>query len=316
MDASNGISSESLDDRPTRVEDLWFQDHGLIVQAGNRLFRVSSATLAARSSIFRDMLSIPQPESQPLIDGCPVVLLHDSPIGAEHFLRAIFDSGFFERPPVPTTFPIVAGILKLSTKYDVEYLRRRALLHLSTALPRSLEEFDSRDPHGPFGSRACIFPLLVLVHELALTWALPMALFLASCCAVEEIVDGILFEDTRVQLPHILQRTVLVARCTLAVERAHESFRFLRYLPYQGCLSPTSCRHQSRALEPPHTVISPLSQMEPWWPNFRVRFCPPCVLAMETQQRTSRQKIWNKLPAMFGHDTWEILDEARSAALE
>ncbi|KAJ7607257.1 hypothetical protein DFH06DRAFT_1066691 [Mycena polygramma] len=322
MDGSDGISSESQEHGLIRVEDLWFNDHGLVVQAGNRLFRVSSATLAARSSVFRDMLSIPQPESQPLIDGCPVVLLHDSPIDAEHFLKAIFDSGFFERPPAPTTFQIVSGVLKLSTKYDVEYLRRRALLHLSTALPRSLEEFDSRIPHGPFGSRACIFPLLVLVHDLALTWALPIALFLASCSAVEDIVDGILFEDTCVKLPHILQRTVLVARCTLAIERAHESFRFLRYLPCEGCLSPTSCRHQSRAVLdalvplPPNAAISPLETMDPWWPTFRFRFCAPCFLVAETEHRTSRQKIWNTMPAIFGPDTWETLDEARSAALE
>ncbi|KAJ7607255.1 hypothetical protein DFH06DRAFT_1486543 [Mycena polygramma] len=119
MDAADENSRDGQETRLIRVDDLWFVDHGLVVQAGNRLFRVSSATLAARSSIFRDMFSIPQPERQPLIDGCPVILLHDSPIDAEYFLRAIFDSGFFERPPAPTTFPIVSGILKLSTKYDV-----------------------------------------------------------------------------------------------------------------------------------------------------------------------------------------------------
>jgi hypothetical protein len=40
------------------------------------------------------MLSIPQPDSQPLVDGCPLVTLHDSPVDAEYFLRAVFDSRF------------------------------------------------------------------------------------------------------------------------------------------------------------------------------------------------------------------------------
>ncbi|KAJ7729829.1 hypothetical protein DFH07DRAFT_703847, partial [Mycena maculata] len=122
----------------------------IVLQAGDRIFRVAGSLagsiLAARSTVFQDMLSIPQPESQPLIVGCPIVVLHDSP-DAEYFLRAVFDSdlslscsfhasfspilaSFFERPPARTTFAILSGVLRLGIKYDVAYLRRRALLHL------------------------------------------------------------------------------------------------------------------------------------------------------------------------------------------
>ncbi|KAJ7610470.1 hypothetical protein FB45DRAFT_700290, partial [Roridomyces roridus] len=120
-----------MDETPalTRVEDLWFEDSGLIIQAGDSLFRVSGSVLAARSPIFRDMLAIPQPEDQPKMDGCPIVVLPDSAEDTEYFLRAIFDSSFFEGPPKPTTEPTVAGVLRLSTKYDIGFLRQRALLH-------------------------------------------------------------------------------------------------------------------------------------------------------------------------------------------
>ncbi|KAJ7139175.1 hypothetical protein C8R44DRAFT_867343 [Mycena epipterygia] len=62
-----------------------------------KIFRVSKATLAARSIVFQDMLVF-APDSQhedgsvEMIDGCPVVLLHDSPAHVEAFLKAIFDS--------------------------------------------------------------------------------------------------------------------------------------------------------------------------------------------------------------------------------
>ncbi|KAJ7606080.1 hypothetical protein FB45DRAFT_1140238 [Roridomyces roridus] len=118
--------------------DLWFPEGGLVIQAGSRIFHVTGSILAARSSVFKDMLAIPQPESQAMIEGCPLVVLHDSAEDTEHFLKAIFDSSFFERPPVPTPFPVGEGILRLSTKYDVGYLRLRALLHLATASPLSL----------------------------------------------------------------------------------------------------------------------------------------------------------------------------------
>ncbi|KAJ7678154.1 hypothetical protein DFH06DRAFT_1079440 [Mycena polygramma] len=320
MDAADKTSSESQADSgsPTRVDHLWFYDHGLVIQAGNRLFRVSSATLAARSSVFRDMLSIPQPAYQPLIDGCPVVLLHDSPVDAEYFLTAIFDSGFFERPPVPTTCPIMSGILKLSTKYDVEYLRRRALLHLSTALPQSLEEFDSCDTFNPFGFSSSSFSLLVLVHELDITWALPMAFYLAACSPVQDIVDGTTFNGTRVHLPQTIQKVVLMAKCILVATRVRETFRFLRYLPCEDCLSPTLCRDRGRRrldnLGEPER-LNPLMSLVDWWPYFSPSVCAPCLLAAKKEHSASRRKIWDALPAMLGLDTWEVLHKARSADL-
>lgn len=98
----------------TRVDNLWFPDHNLVLQAGNRLFRVSGGILAARSSVFRDMLSIPQPESQPLIDGCPIILLHDSAIEAEYFLKALFDSRFSRFQYLPCAISLSDSTVFLS----------------------------------------------------------------------------------------------------------------------------------------------------------------------------------------------------------
>ncbi|KAJ7729834.1 hypothetical protein DFH07DRAFT_177261 [Mycena maculata] len=104
------------------------------------------------------MISIPQPQSQPHVEGCPIVALHDSAIDAEYFLRAVFNSSFFELPPAPTTYPIVASVLRLSTKYEVAYLRQRALLHLASASPLSLEEYVASSRHStPRGTKPLAF---------------------------------------------------------------------------------------------------------------------------------------------------------------
>jgi hypothetical protein len=81
-------------DTPSRVDDLWFPTDNLVIQAGNKIFRVSGAILAARSSVFSDMIAFPQPASGYIeqIDGCPVVRLPDSAEHVEVFLRAIYDS--------------------------------------------------------------------------------------------------------------------------------------------------------------------------------------------------------------------------------
>lgn len=77
-----------------RVEDLWFFDANLILRAENTLFRIHSSLLAARSPVFRDMVAFPQPSNAEgdIVDGNPVVRLHDSATEVEVFLRAIFDS--------------------------------------------------------------------------------------------------------------------------------------------------------------------------------------------------------------------------------
>lgn len=74
------------------VDELWYSDGSLVIQAEQSVFRVYGAVLAAQSTFFRDMLLVPQPAEEPRIDGCPLVHIHDSAVDVKHFLKAIFDS--------------------------------------------------------------------------------------------------------------------------------------------------------------------------------------------------------------------------------
>ncbi|KAJ7689802.1 hypothetical protein B0H17DRAFT_936829 [Mycena rosella] len=130
---------------PVRVQELWFDDGNLIIAAGFSLFRVYRGILAARSSVFQDMLSLPQPPDSELVEGCPLVRMHDTAAEVTVFLKAIFDSEFFQMYPSPTTLDVVAGVLRLSQKYSVDYLRRRALGHLSSAFFTTLSARDAWD---------------------------------------------------------------------------------------------------------------------------------------------------------------------------
>jgi hypothetical protein len=81
-----------------RVDDLWFPDANLILRAENQLFRIYSGVLGARSSVFRDMVAFPQPAHPEgdIMDGIPIVRLHDSAGEVEVFLRAVFDSRYVD----------------------------------------------------------------------------------------------------------------------------------------------------------------------------------------------------------------------------
>ncbi|KAJ7221392.1 hypothetical protein GGX14DRAFT_388571 [Mycena pura] len=185
---------------PLRVQELWFSDGTIVLQAGNSQFRVYQGILAARSPVFKDMLSVPQPEPEDttLIEGCH------------------------------TTFDIVVGCLRLSHKYDVGYLRRRALVHLSSGFRMTLAAmdaaFDAQFDSGRSESESKSPPLLKtcswvlphtatfsiraihLVREVGALWLLPHAFFelsttfAASSRAGQHVFEGIVHEDISISL--------------------------------------------------------------------------------------------------------------------
>lgn len=75
------------------VVDLWFEDGNLILKAEKSLFRIYGGLLAARSSVFKDMLAFPPPaEGNEMFEGCPIVTVYDSAKDMNFFLKAVFDS--------------------------------------------------------------------------------------------------------------------------------------------------------------------------------------------------------------------------------
>jgi hypothetical protein len=81
---------------PRRSPDLWYADGTVILTTESVQFRVYRGILAANSSVFDDMFSIPQPSDggDNLMEGCEVVQLHDSAADLGHFLRAIHETGY------------------------------------------------------------------------------------------------------------------------------------------------------------------------------------------------------------------------------
>lgn len=76
------------------ITEVWYDDGNLILEAGDSRFRISKGILVSKSSVFREMASLPQPLDEELVEGCPLVCLHDSPQDLGYFLKAIYDSRY------------------------------------------------------------------------------------------------------------------------------------------------------------------------------------------------------------------------------
>ncbi|KAJ7778672.1 hypothetical protein DFH07DRAFT_910993 [Mycena maculata] len=166
---------------PKRVIDVWFEDGNCIIEAEDYQFCLLKSFLTKRSPIFQDTFSMPQPEDAECVNGLPVLHIHDSAADAAHFFKAIFDSEFdlLALPrggPAPTSFEKVAAILRLSTKYEVEYLR--ALQHLSLAYPISLPLWKACETSlTTFPVFPSALATINLAREVDCTWVLPTALY-------------------------------------------------------------------------------------------------------------------------------------------
>ncbi|KAF8882749.1 hypothetical protein CPB84DRAFT_1851129 [Gymnopilus junonius] len=189
--SSTSCESQS-EQNHTQADWLWFEDGNLILRAETTLFRIYSGLLARQSSVFQDMQGFPTPVEggDITMDGCPIVTVYDSAQDMSYFLRAIFDSSFFEPPPARTELPIVEGILRLSLKYDVKYLRQRALNHLLTTFPTTLEAWRVRDKERtipPVDNTP--FAAFRLAREFDLVWLLPAIIYCISSHPFDKTLD-------------------------------------------------------------------------------------------------------------------------------
>ena len=86
-DSDSDSGSGSSQEQPQRVQDLWFDNGTLVLQAESSMFCVYKSILSIRSSVLRGILSKPQTN---FIEGCPVVPLDDSADDLTYFLKATF----------------------------------------------------------------------------------------------------------------------------------------------------------------------------------------------------------------------------------
>jgi len=140
-----------------RHPDLWFSDGSVILQAQRTQFRVHMSLLSRRSLFFHDMFSLPQPlntrtnsaTATTSAEGCPLVILHDSPEDLSNLLIALYDGPTFGNND-RDDFRVISGILRLANKYMIDSLRAEAIAHLSIAWPLSLKGWDVREEIASF----------------------------------------------------------------------------------------------------------------------------------------------------------------------
>ncbi|KAJ7495407.1 hypothetical protein FB451DRAFT_1077050 [Mycena latifolia] len=287
--------------------DVWFDDGTVVLQAEKTLFRVYRGVLAAQSPIFSDTFAIPQPPKEDLYEGCPLVVLHDSPQDLTLFLSALHDAGYFVKYPV-TKFSTLSALLRLATKYDVDHLRTRMISLLTAIYPSSFSQWlPRRLPPG--------YKEVPDDDFLALT--------LASTHNIGSVLPGIYYECCRYPTSELLddydQPPISPSdkrKCILATEnyadnwsrRIHAGlFRINNY-----CASQAQCDAQRLLWIQRHGLPkfeNILFQEFDWR---AVGLCAECTTTSIALFCSERAALWDNLPSFFDLPPWEELLEGES----
>ncbi|KAJ7048669.1 hypothetical protein C8F01DRAFT_48471 [Mycena amicta] len=300
------------------VDDLWFPDGTLVIRAGAKLFKVAESILASQSTVLRDMLASPQQS----YEGCPSITLTDDADDVEVFIRAIFDSNYFLPHPAPFNRLPLLGILRLSHKYDVQDLFKRALKHLEAVFPIELSRMASVYPR--YGSDRPWHRELMTIGALRCVgalWLLPAAFYLA-CQTITSLPAT--REGETVAMEDII--LCLRGRSRISVDHAALYSKF-RYddLGFDRCTTKFRCRAARKDAADAYFEIllcgadsdifatwgvDPESRV---WSALAESMCKACVA--KAQAELSTAPTWRKLPGYFALPEWDELLAMRAAIM-
>lgn len=320
-----------------RSQDVWYDDGNVVIQAGDVVFRVFRGILASNSPVFSDMFSVPQPTNAgapgpDMFDSCPLIQIHDTPEDTSHFLKAIHDAGYYD---VRTTskFSVVAGILRLATKYQVPYLRKRAVSHLTTMFPSSLQDFQENRNSSPYAAKlghytGLAMEVVNLARECRLPMLLPISMYYCAVMRLEHILDGVMVPNEdgttrKIDLDWPEKRAIILGKRALNQRARTSLFGFLLTsappaptLPNNptgtGCAMPQRCETGRlkwlRQMEPllAGDKCGPL-HMQFDWARYNNDVCQYCVLDGKNKYREGLKKSWEELPSVFDLEPWDVL---------
>ncbi|KAJ7213122.1 hypothetical protein GGX14DRAFT_620272 [Mycena pura] len=299
----------------TAPSTVWFEDGTIILEAEGSRFKVFKGILAANSTVFSDMLVVGSnpANNDEMVEGCPVVRVYDTALDLMHFLKALHYVGYYD-PPETKDFLMIAAILRLSTKYNVEFLRRRTLAHIASLYPTTLQEWDQRLDNAMEVFNARPFAVFLLAKETGHHALLPACMYLcADTVDINDILDGLASIDGKhIELEWVDKRACIRGRQNLLLALRSEVFAFLTNLKIPNCSSPQRCDsaklHWLQSLEASLGNGCPgIFSIKFPWISFRKAVCETCYSASYNNSNKQRQRIWDKLPSYFDMPSWEEL---------
>ncbi|KZP23500.1 hypothetical protein FIBSPDRAFT_952021 [Athelia psychrophila] len=312
---------------PVNRSDIWFHDGNIVLQAERTQFKIHGGILAQSSTVFNDMLSIPQPlgpaPAYGMVEGCPVVQLSDSAEDVTFVLKALSQRGYAATGK-PVTIEVVAAFLRLGKKYDIEVLRVEALERIFSEVATTVDEMLSNTNKPKRLIEAGFFrnlplpwvDILNLAREHDLQSVLPLALY--ECCRLFD--KGAAFSTTRNMSEFAISTSdqILIAAGPRRIIKLQNETTFVWASADPGivrCRTAASCSCYLLNILRDEFVTGLYIRGTDSWEEPGYDLCQECRTNGEAEQNRGRQQFWDSLPGLFGLPEWAELRLEREKLL-
>ncbi|KDR86000.1 hypothetical protein GALMADRAFT_235186 [Galerina marginata CBS 339.88] len=263
------------------------------------------------------MFNIPQPETEPLFEGCPLVHLSDAPKDWENIFSILYDNNASYTYTDQFALPLLASMLRLGRKYQFDDMQAQALRRIRRELPDSLAGWDENFSDGAKGlviESDHEIDLVNILVEMGIQSLLPMAYFLCikSLAPVDILRGYTRDDDSTCRLSTETIEKLILARDLIckAILGQFEWAKTPSSIPTPGCYKRYQCEGiRSNVFEtlaadnvPGRALLHP--------DKFTGGvFCASCFGEIRRIYEAGRVHIWDNLPTYFELPNWQDLKD-------
>nr|GAT55191.1 predicted protein [Mycena chlorophos] len=256
------------------------------------------------------MFTLPLPSEEPLVEGCPVVVLAgDSAEDWTHLMAAMFPTSYFRAEPIE--LPVLAALLRLTKKYDIPGIRQPLVERLKQEFPTKLQEFSPREDWtllpAADSPNETVVGLINLAREIGLYTILPALFYSLDFSDVQDTAFQLLSEADQV--------ACFRGYATMLKQNNIKLTAWLNREPGDGiakdCEDKRACRAALKTLAYTHFMSMEGRELilESWDERWGKGLCERCLTISRYIFDITRDFRWTELPGVFGLPKWEELEK-------
>ncbi|KAI0742391.1 hypothetical protein C8Q80DRAFT_1108999 [Daedaleopsis nitida] len=291
-----------------RDKDFWFEDGSIVLHARNVAFKVYALPLIKHSPVFKDMLSLPQPDADGDVAALPVVSLSDSPEDLRHAFQILMPNDTLRPFGFKIHYNLISAWIRIGHKYEINSLVEHSIRYLRQLYPDNYADYEKFHAAAFDGGKA-----IGIVNIARLTGAhrlLPAALM--YCCQVESDLaygfpreDGTMERLSRTDLDICFKasKNLVAARVSLA----HRLFKIEHIIDTDECDDQVACTEAIEGILddlvtaelPGLYTPRPLSSFMSEYAE-QLDVCESCRGQLFIKSEAERRAIFEDLPALLG----------------